>query len=126
MSRSNKAPFGRSILSLIAVICFSVATPAAARSRFDGTWNLTFVTQRGPCDPAYNFTVDVTNGYVSHPNILTFRGRVAPSGAVRASVKVGDKYAWGSGRLSEFSGRGVWSGRAGQSRCSGNWFAQRD
>jgi hypothetical protein len=125
MRYSSRMTFGRSILSLIAVTLFSVATPAAARSRFDGTWNLTFVTQRGPCDPSYNFTVDVNNGYVSHPNILTFRGHVAPSGAVRASVKVGEKIAWGSGRLSDFSGRGVWNGRAGQSRCSGNWIAQR-
>jgi hypothetical protein len=126
MGHSSRAIFARAILGLIAIICISIPAPAAARSRFDGTWNLTFVTQRGPCDPSYNFTVDVNNGYVSHPNILTFRGRVAPSGAVRASVKVGDKYAWGSGRLSESSGRGVWSGRAGQSRCSGNWIAQRD
>jgi hypothetical protein len=126
MSYTDKAVFRRSTLGLIVAICFSVATPAAARSRFDGIWNLTFVTRRGPCDPAYNFTVDVVNGYVSHPNILTFRGRVTPSGAVRASVRVGDKYAWGSGRLSEFSGRGVWSGRAGPSRCSGDWVARRD
>lgn len=125
MSRPGRANSGRAILALIAAILFGVAAPAAARSRFDGTWNLTFITQRGPCDPSYNFTVDVNNGYVSHPNILTFRGRVMPSGAVRASVKVGEKYAWGSGRLSESSGRGVWSGRAGQSRCSGNWIAQR-
>jgi hypothetical protein len=125
MSRPGSATFGRSILALTAAILFSAVVPAAARSRFDGTWNLTFMTQRGPCDPSYNFTVDVNNGYVSHPNILTFRGRVMPSGAVRASVKVGDKYAWGSGRLSESSGRGVWSGRAGESRCSGNWTAQR-
>lgn len=99
MSRPGSATFGRSVLALTAAILFSAAVPAAARSRFDGTWNLTFMTQRGPCDPSYNFTVDVNNGYVSHPNILTFRGRVMPSGAVRASVKVGDKYAWGSGRL---------------------------
>ncbi|MCK1714251.1 MULTISPECIES: hypothetical protein [unclassified Bradyrhizobium] len=46
-----------------------------AGSRFDGTWNLVFVTQRGACDPTYNFTVNVVNGNVSHPNILTFRGR---------------------------------------------------
>ncbi len=125
MGYASRATFAGSILALIAVIHFGVATPAAARSRFDGTWNLTFVTQRGPCDPTYNFTVDIINGYVSHPNIRTFRGRVATSGAVRASVKVGEKVASGSGRLSELSGRGVWSGRAGQSRCSGSWVAQR-
>jgi hypothetical protein len=84
------------------------------------------VTQRGDCDPTYNFMVDVVNGKISHPNILTFRGRVTPSGAVVASVKVGQKYASGSGRLSEVSGRGVWSGRSGSTRCAGTWTAQRN
>ena len=125
MSHARRAVFGTSILGLIAAMCFVTAAPAAARSRFDGTWNLTFITQSGPCDPTYNFTVDVINGYISHPNILTFKGRISASGAVRASVSVGDKYAWGSGRLSEYSGRGVWSGRAGGQRCSGRWVAQR-
>jgi hypothetical protein len=126
MSYSSRATFGGSVLILVAATCFSITAPAAARSRFDGTWNITFVTQRGPCDPSYNFTVDIINGNVSHPNILTFRGRVAASGAVQASVRVGEKVASGSGRLSELSGRGVWSGRAGQSRCSGSWVAQRN
>ena len=99
---------------------------AFAGSRFDGTWNLIFVTQGGACDPTYNFTVDVLNGNVTHPNILTFRGQVAPSGAVHASVRVGQKYASGSGRLSGVSGRGVWSGRSNESRCAGVWTAQRN
>ena len=100
--------------------------PASASSRFDGQWNLVFQTQRGDCDPSYNFTVDVVNGNISHPNILTFRGRVAPSGAVRASVRVGQKSASGSGRISGAIGRGVWSGRSGQSQCAGTWAAQRN
>ena len=106
--------------------CLGLQNQAFAGSRFDGTWNLVFVTQRGACDPTYNFTVNVMNGNVSHPNILTFRGRVAPSGVVRASVRVGQKYASGSGRLSGASGRGAWSGRAGGSRCAGTWIAQRN
>src|SRR6266478_8691235 len=115
------------------VVCFALAgsqlgaqSPAFAGSRFDGQWNLVFVTQRGDCDPTYNFTVDVVNGNISHPNILTFRGRVAPSGAVVASVRVGQKSASGSGRLSGVSGRGVWSGRSGDARCAGTWAAQRN
>jgi hypothetical protein len=70
--------------------------------------------------------VDVVNGNITHPNIRTFRGRVAPSGAVVASVRVGQRYASGSGRLSGMSGRGVWSGRSGQTRCAGTWAAQRN
>jgi hypothetical protein len=99
---------------------------AFAGTRFDGTWNLLFVTQRGDCDPTYSFLVDVVNGNITHPNILTFRGRVAPSGAVVASVRVGQKYASGSGRLSGASGRGAWSGRSGGTRCAGTWAAQRN
>jgi hypothetical protein len=99
---------------------------ALAGSRFDGQWNITFVTQRGDCDPSYNFTVDVLNGNISHPNILTFRGHVAPSGAARASVRVGEKSASGSGTLAGTVGRGVWRGRSGTALCAGTWTAQRN
>jgi hypothetical protein len=104
----------------------AISHQAIAGSRFDGMWNLTFVTQRGACDPIYNFTVDVLNGSITHPNILTFKGRVAQSGAVRAAVRVGQRYASGSGRLSGVSGQGVWSGYSDVSRCAGTWTARRN
>ena len=63
---------------------------AQARSAYDGSWDLVFVTQRGACDPTYNFTVNISNGVVTHPNLVKFRGYVAKSGAVRASVTVQD------------------------------------
>jgi hypothetical protein len=122
LSRATRALF----VCLALAGSLGIGRPALADSRFDGTWNLTFVTQRGACDPVYNFTVDGLNGSVSHPNILTFRGHVAPSGAVHASVRVGQKSASGSGRLSEASGGGVWSGRSGESRCGGTWTAERN
>jgi hypothetical protein len=133
---SNKFLPTLPILKLLArplIVCLVLAgshllisRQAFAGTRFDGTWNLVFVTQRGDCDPTYNFMVDVVNGNITHPNILTFRGRVAPSGAVVASVRVGQRYASGSGRLSGVSGRGVWSGRSGDARCAGTWAAQRN
>jgi hypothetical protein len=105
---------------------FALACTAHARSAYDGSWDLVFVTQRGACDPAYNFTVNVSNGVVTHPNLVKFTGYVAKSGAVRASVTVQDKFASGSGRLSSASGRGTWSGHTGSARCSGYWTAQRN
>ena len=84
------------------------------------------MTQRGACDAVYNFTVNVFNGVVTHPNLVKFRGYVRKSGAVRASVTVHDKYAAGSGRLSSATGRGTWSGYSGSARCSGYWTAQRN
>jgi hypothetical protein len=115
------------LLCATALICFvALARTADARSAYDGSWDLIFVTQRGACDSTYNFTVNISNGAVTHPNLVKFRGYVAKSGAVRASVTVQDKYASGSGRLSRASGRGTWRGYAGNARCSGYWTAQRN
>jgi hypothetical protein len=80
----------------------------------------------GACDPSYDFVVNISNGIITHPNLLRFRGYVAKFGAVHASVTVGEKYASGSGRLSGALGQGIWSGRAGNARCTGYWTAQRN
>jgi len=104
----------------------SLTSIAQARSPYDGSWDLVFVTQRGACDPTYNFTVNITDGVVTHPNLVRFHGRVARSGAVRASVTVQNKFASGSGRLASNSGRGSWSGYSGNARCSGYWTARRN
>src|SRR3954463_13317763 len=115
------------LLCVTAAIALIAATSVAqARSAYDGSWDLAFVTQRGACDPSYNFTVNVSDGIVSHPNLVRFRGYVARSGAVHASVAVHDKFASGSGKLAGTTGHGRWSGRAGSSLCSGYWTAQRN
>lgn len=114
-------------LGVMIIGCMIVLAEAAqARSPYDGSWALLFVTQAGACDSSYSFAVNVTNGVVTHPNLVRFRGYVGKSGAVRASVTVHDKYASGSGRLSSTTGRGKWSGYSGSSRCSGYWTAQRN
>ena len=112
---------------MIAAACFvAPASVAHARSAYDGSWDLVFVTQTGTCDPAYNFTVNVSDGVVTHPNLVKFKGYVAKSGSVHASVTVHEKFASGTGRLFGTSGRGKWSGRTGSERCSGYWTAQRN
>jgi hypothetical protein len=114
-------------LWMIAAVCFMApASAAQARSAYDGSWDLAFVTQRGACDPSYNFTVNVSDGVVTHPNLVKFNGYVAKSGLVHASVTVQNKFASGTGRLFGTSGHGRWSGRAGSARCSGYWTAQRN
>jgi hypothetical protein len=110
----------------IAGCLVALTSVAQARSAYDGSWDLLFVTQRGACDSTYDFSVNITNGIVTHPNLVRFRGYVARSGAVRASVTIQDKYASGSGRLATNSGRGTWSGYSGSARCSGYWTAQRN
>jgi hypothetical protein len=98
---------------------------AAARSPYDGSWNLTFVTQRGACDRTYQFEIKIANGSLSHPNLVRLRGRVSAAGKVRASITVGSKHAVGAGQLRLTSGRGRWAGYAGEARCSGYWIARR-
>jgi hypothetical protein len=115
------------LLWMIAAVSFvALATVAHARSAYDGSWDLVFVTQTGSCDASYNFTVDITDGIVTHPNLVRFKGYVAKSGSVRASVTVQDKFASGTGRLFATSGRGKWRGRDGTTRCTGYWTAQRN
>jgi len=111
--------------ALAAALSAVTTRAATAASSYDGAWSLDFVTQRGTCDPNYNFGVNISNGNVSHPNLLKFKGRVTANGLVHASVTVGDKYASGSGTLSKVSGRGTWNGHTGSARCSGYWTAQR-
>ena len=118
---------GRIVRTCILAFVMAAATfdIAGAGTAYDGSWSLSIVTQRGDCDPNYYFQVQVTNGIVSHPNLVRFRGRVSSGGMARVSVSVMDKHASGSGRLSRTSGRGRWSGYSGNDRCSGYWTAQR-
>ena len=119
----------KTVTCLIAAVSFCALLPATAVARssaYDGSWELAFVTQRGACDPTYNFTVNINQGIVTHPNLLKFKGNVARSGVVHASVSVGEKFASGSGKLSGGTGRGTWTGYAGRERCSGYWNAQRN
>src|SRR3954447_20279809 len=102
-----------------AVSLVALTSVAQARSSYDGSWDLLFVTQRGACDPAYNFSVNITDGIVTHPNLVKLKDYVAVSGAVCASVAVHDKFAAGSGHLSRNAGGGRWSGDSGNARCSG-------
>ena len=88
----------RLIANVIGCACLTLVTAAEARTSYDGPWDLVFVTQRGSCD-TYNFSVNINDGVVTHPNLVKFRGYVGRSGAVRASVTVHEKYASGSGRL---------------------------
>ena len=113
------------ISAAIASCLVSQISIAEARSPYDGSWDLRFVTQQGTCDQTYDFTVNINDGIVTHPNLVRFKGYVAPSGAVRASVTVQDKYASGVGKLSANAGRGTWRGYSGTTRCSGYWTAQR-
>jgi len=114
-------------LWMIASACF-IAPQLwhTARSAYDGSWDLAFVTQKGTCDPPYNFTVNVSDGIVSHPNLVKFKGYVAKSGSVHASVTVHDKFASGTGQAFRNLGSRKMERPHGSAQCSGYWTAQRN
>jgi hypothetical protein len=66
----------KKILTYAAAACclVTLASVAQARSAYDGSWDLVFVTQRGACDATYNFSVNINGGIVTHPNLVRFRG----------------------------------------------------
>jgi hypothetical protein len=62
-------------LWMIAAACLiATGSVAHARSAYDGSWDLVFATQKGTCDPTYSFTVDISDGVVTHPNLVRFKG----------------------------------------------------
>ena len=114
------------IAFVILACAASLPDKAAARTVYDGSWSVLIVTQRGTCDRAYRYGIEIVNGRVIYNGgVVNMSGRVSSGGGVSVSVSSGSGYASGSGRLSRHAGRGHWSGRSGSSACSGYWEAER-
>ena len=75
---------------------------AALAAAHDGNWSVLIITEKGECDAAYRYAVKVANGRVSYQGdaSVDMAGTVAPNGAVKVSIRLGDKGANGTGRLS--------------------------
>jgi hypothetical protein len=118
-------------LALAATLLLGTAivanAPAAYAVTTDGAWRVVIITEKGKCDSAYSFNVNVANGHVNYagggPVQLT--GTVAAGGAVKVNIAAGDKGAIGSGHLRGSEGAGTWRGRGSASECAGRWEAAR-
>ena len=105
----------------------AAAPPAHAATPFDGRWSVSIVTESGDtCDRAYRYALRITDGNITYDDpAFDVSGRVAPNGQVRVVVRHGQQEAVGTGRLSQDSGQGTWSGQSPSARCSGYWEAER-
>lgn len=115
---------GAAVLATI----LSVDRPAlSARMNFDGPWSVVIITDSGSCDRAYRYGVQISNGRVVYDGAsgVDIFGRVSPRGEVRVQVRQGDQQATGTGRLSQDSGEGRWSGSSPNQQCAGHWIAER-
>lgn len=108
---------------------FALAAPAphALAASHDGNWSVLVITEKGDCDRAYRYGVNVANGHVRYQGdtAVNMSGTVAPGGAVKVSIRLGDKGASGTGRLSTSAGSGTWRGVGSGKSCTGRWEAER-
>jgi hypothetical protein len=126
--RPTRYAVARATLGLLlgASAVVGIVNIAAARTRFDGLWSVSVVTERGDCERGVRYPVAIVNGVVGRAGgdqSFSVAGRVATSGAVSVSVRRGDQFAHGSGRLSTAAGEGRWVSPT--SGCAGYWTAQR-
>jgi hypothetical protein len=103
--------------SLVVVCAMTAAiaaapAPAHGQAAFNGTWSVLIITDRGPCDRAYRYPLQVKNGRVTYGGQADFK----VDGRVKAN---------GSGRLVAGSGSGTWQGAGSSSNCSGTWTAEK-
>jgi hypothetical protein len=103
------------------------ATPALARTDFDGDWSIFIITREGACEATLRYGVKVVDGTVINDGggIAAVRGQVTPRGAVRVIVRSGGQWANGSGHLSRNHGGGIWKGQGMSGTCAGTWMAER-
>jgi len=113
-------------LMLATTLPAGARTPSAQMS-FDGAWSVLIVTDYGSCDRAYRYGVRISNGRVLNEggSGVDIFGQVSPRGQVSVRVRQGDQQASGTGRLSEASGGGRWSGASPSQQCGGHWVAER-
>jgi hypothetical protein len=119
---------GRTVRLIIWTIVFvTLGTTADAATPFDGEWSVLIITSTGTCDESYRFAGRITNGIISYEGggAIAVSGRVAPSGALTATVSNGPNYGMASGRLVGNSGKGTWRGQNSIGACSGSWTAER-
>ena len=111
------------LAALLGLGLATAAAPVQATSNFDGKWSVVIVTEKGDCDRAYRYPIDIKNQSLVNAGSTSFdiSGKVSGDGAVAVRIAYGDKSANGSGRLSGTSGEGHWAGGA----CAGTWTAER-
>jgi hypothetical protein len=101
----------------------AASAPVQATGNFDGKWSVVIVTEKGDCDRAYRYPIDIRNMNLVNAGNADFdiSGKVQGDGVVAVKISYGQKSASGSGRLNGSSGEGRWSG----SGCAGSWMAER-
>jgi hypothetical protein len=98
----------------------------APKSTYNGTWAVQILTEAGPCDRAYNYSIAIQDGRVrqaSKTSDAVITGQIRPDGVVALGLQSGPASADASGRLKASAGSGRWT--LPMLGCSGRWNAQK-
>jgi hypothetical protein len=102
--------------------------PALAQQRFDGSWTVEAVPEKGVCQRARRYAVAIQNGSIRNAGTrrvrVTTTGGLEESGRIRGSIQSGKTRVDVAGSLSGRSGSGDWA-IAGRVTCSGRWTAEK-
>jgi hypothetical protein len=114
------------IFAVFLLAAGAAKSPALAATH-DGNWSVLIITEKGDCDRAYRYPLAVADGQVRYTGEsgANVSGTVSSGGAVKVSIRMGDKGASGTGHLSGISGSGVWQGVGGGASCGGRWEAEK-
>ncbi|MEP7032238.1 MAG: hypothetical protein ABI830_14985 [Pseudolabrys sp.] len=119
---TTKLLFGAALLAPVLA-----GAPVAQAAGLDGNWSVLIITEKGDCDQAYRYSVNVDRGHLKYSGdaAVNMDGTVADNGAVKVSIRLGEKGASGIGKLSGSSGGGTWQGAAANNSCAGRWEAEK-
>jgi len=113
-----------------AAIAVAVLAGAAAPvpGRYDGSWALEIVTDRGRCDPLYRYYIVVDGETVRLRSMMgetayQAAGFIQQDGSINVRVGQSDDPVTIQGRLGSGSGQGTWTAEARS--CTGHWRAAK-
>ena len=114
----------------IGVVTLSASADAATRhgagsASYDGRWSVEVVTEQGPCDRAYRWSLGIRSGRITDigDNVAEASGNITPNGRVNVTLTRGSDALKATGALSGESGQGTW--RAPTRQCTGRWRAEK-
>ena len=73
----------------------AASAPVQATGNFDGKWSVVIVTEKGDCDRAYRYPIDIKNATLINAGNASFdiSGKVEGNGAVAVKISYGQKSA---------------------------------
>src|SRR3954468_18072417 len=112
---------------LVAMVA-TVGGAASAQGRFDGSWGIEVLTERGGCEPVYRYYIVIAQNAVRVKSMMgevspEVAGRINPTGRIDTRIGAADDPVAIRGRLDSAAGTGTWTAPA--RGCGGRWVAER-